>query len=110
MFLLLDGLDINPNTLTANTQRGHQWNPQQPTKITGGANFQVRPVAPSTLPPTMGMGGMPQQPGMMQPGMGGNQMFNQHYQMQPNMQMQMQPQFGSGMQQRVITMMTESFF
>jgi len=65
--------------MTANTTRGHQWNPKSETKLTGGTNFQVRNLAPSTLPANgMGMSsmmgqqpmGMTQQPMGMGVGMG----------------------------------------
>ena len=59
--------------MTANTTKGHQWNPKSETKLTGGNNFQVRNLAPSTLPANgMGMNGMMgQQPmGMTQQPMG----------------------------------------
>lgn len=96
--------------MTANTQRGHQWNPQQGTKMTGGANYQMQGVASSTFPTNMSMGMHSSGVMMQQSAMGGNPMMSQPYQMQSNqMPMQMQPQFGGmqpqfgGMQQQVNT-------
>lgn len=48
--LSLDNLNINPATLKANTQRGHQWNPSNQSQKTGGANYQMSPVPRSTMP------------------------------------------------------------
>eukprot|EP00111_Clytia_hemisphaerica_P024225 TCONS_00071377-protein len=105
----LDGLNINPNTMKANTSKGHQWNQRGETKLTGGNNYQIRNVTPSTLPPMNTMGGMGGAPmGGMQPqgiigmnsmGMMGQQ---QQFQMQPQQQfygMNQRPAFGGGMMQ-----------
>ena len=96
----LDGLNINPNTMKANTSKGHQWNPRGETKLTGGNNYQMRNVTPSTLPPMNTMGGMGGAPmGGMQPqGMMGMNSMGMMGQQQ--FQMQQQQQF-YGMNQRV---------
>ncbi|XP_057306878.1 phosphatidylinositol-binding clathrin assembly protein LAP-like [Hydractinia symbiolongicarpus] len=51
MAMSLDGLNVNPATLKANTMKGHQWTNQQPAIRTGGQNFQMSGIARSTLPP-----------------------------------------------------------
>lgn len=81
----LDGLNINQSTMTTTTQKGHQWNPQKGTRLTGGNNYQIRGVALSTLPPMSqpGMLGMMQNP----------MMYNQQYRM-PGIQQQQQPYYG----------------
>lgn len=88
----LDGLNINQSTMTATAQKGHQWNPQRGTRLTGGNNYQMRGVALSTLPPMSqpGMLGMMQNP----------MMYNQQYRMPVMQQQQQQQQPYYGMQQR----------
>lgn len=95
--MLLDGLNINPNTLTANTTKGHQWNPKSETKLTGGNNYQMRGLSPSTLPPMNNMMGTPGM-GMQQQGMVG---MNTRMMVQPTGFPMQQQQQMFGMNQMV---------
>lgn len=87
--------------MTANTSKGHQWNQKTDTRLTGGNNYQMRGLAPSTLPPMNNMMGTPVPMGMQQQqGMMG---MNTRMMGQPagfQMQQQQQPMFG-GMNQMV---------
>ncbi|XP_047128069.1 phosphatidylinositol-binding clathrin assembly protein LAP isoform X1 [Hydra vulgaris] len=84
----LDGLNVNPNTMKANTSKGHQWKAQQNTTKTGGSNFQMNSVARSTLPPSAAYGISPNL--MQNPGY----MMQYRSPMPQNFGMQPQPMYG----------------
>ena len=96
LIVCLDGLNINPNTMTANTAKGHQWNPKAETKLTGGNNYQMRNLSPSTLPPMNNMNNMNNMMGAPAMGMQQQGMIGMNTRMvgQQTGFQQQQPMFG----------------